>query len=184
MTIALRTRGGRGEYEVAGSHESIRVHDVFDRQIVLELLPGFRFPTNNYVRHTQGKPRIRLLDSHGDSHIYLILAAILLLPKPKREIGATPGGKLQIYKDNFSVMSIPFDVVELTTTEIVVSPTQMVLSNSTFDSVRLGVIERLRIVMACWEAASKQSSALANAIPQHKNAFNSQNVKAVISAAE
>lgn len=184
MRIALRTSGGRGEYEVAGSHESIRVHDVFDRQIVLELLPGFRFPTNNYVRHTQGKPRIRLLDPYSDSHVYLILAAILLLPKPKREIGATPGGKLQIYKDNFSVMSIPFDVVELTTMEIVVSPTQMVLSNSTFDSVRLDVIERLRIVMACWEAASKQSSALANAITQHKNAFNSQNVKAVISAAE
>ena len=184
MRIALRTSGGRGEYEVAGSHESIRVHDVFDRQIVLELLPGFRFPTNNYVRHTQGKPRIRLLDPYSDSHVYLILAAILLLPKPKREIGATPGGKLQIYKDNFSVMSIPFDVVELSSTEIVVSPTQMVLSNSTFDSVRLDLIERLRIVMACWEAASKQSSALANAITQHKNAFNSQNVKAVISAAE
>ena len=184
MRIALRTSGGRGEYEVAGSHESVRVHDVFDRQIILELLPGFRFPTNNYVRHTQGKPRIRLLDPYSDSHVYLILAAILLLPKPKREIGATPGGKLQIYKDNFSVMSIPFDVVELTTTEIVVSPTQMVLSNSTFDSVRLDVIERLRIVMACWEAASKQSSALANAVIQHKNAFNSHNVKAVISAAE
>ena len=169
---------------MAGSHESIRVHDVFDRQIVLELLPGFRFPTNNYVRHTQGKPRIRLLDPYGDSHVYLILAAVLLLPKPKREIGATPGGKLQIYKDNFSVMSIPFDVVELTTTELVVSPTQMVLSNSTFDSVRLDVIERLRIVMACWEAASKQTSAISNAVIQHKNAFNSRDVKAVISAAE
>jgi len=184
MRIALRTSGGRGEYEVAGSHESIRVHDVFDRQIVLELLPGVRFPTNNFVRHTQGKPRIRLLDPHSDSHVYLILAAILLLPKPKREIGATPGGKLQIYKDNFSVMSIPFDVVELTTTELVVSPTQMVLSNSTFDSVRLDVIERLRIVMACWETASKQSSALSNAVIQHKNAFKSRNVKSIINATE
>lgn len=184
MRIALRTSGGRGEYEVAGSHESIRVHDVFDRQIVLELLPGFRFLTNNFVRHTQGKPRIRLLEPYSDSHVYLILAAILLLPKPKREIGATPGGKLQIYKDNFSVLSIPFDVVELTATEIVVAPTQIILSNSTFDSVRLDVIERLRIVMACWEAASKQSSALASAIAQHKNAFNSHDVKAVISAAE
>lgn len=98
MRIALRTSGGRGEYEVAGSHESIRVHDVFDRQIVLELLPGFRFPTNNYVRHTQGKPRIRLLDPYGDSHVYLILAAILLLPKPKREIGATPEASLNIQR--------------------------------------------------------------------------------------
>lgn len=184
MRIALRTSGGRGEYEVAGTHESIRVQDVFDRQIVLELLPGFRCPTNNYVRHTQGKPRIRLLDPHSNSHVYLILAAILLLPKPKREIGATPGGKLQIYKDNFSVMSIPFDVVELSTTQIVISPTQMILSNSTFDPVRLDVIERLRIVMACWEASSKLSSALARAVIQHKNAFNNRNIKAIISAAE
>jgi len=169
---------------VAGSHEAIRVHDVFDREIVLELLPGFRFPINNFVRHTQGKPRIRLLDPHSDYHAYLVLAAILMLPKPKREIGATPGGKLQIYKDNFSVMSIPFDVVELSNTEIVVSPTQMVLSNSTFDSVRLDIIERLRIVMACWDAASKQSSALANAVVRHRNAFNSHDVKALIGAAE
>ena len=184
MRIALRTSGGRGEYEVAGSHEAIRVHDVFDREIALELLPGCRFPSNNFVRHTQGKPRIRLHDPHSDCHVYLILAAILLLPKPKREIGVTPGGKLQIYKDNFSVTSIPFDVVELSSTEIVVSPTQMVLSNSTFDSVRLDVIERLRIVMACWEAASKHSSALANAILRHKDAFNRRDVNAVIGAAE
>ena len=184
MRIALRTSGGRGEYEAAGSHESIRVHDVLDRQIVLELLPGFRLLTHNFIRHTQGKPRIRLLDPHADSHLYLILAAILLLPKPKREIGVTPGGKLQIYKDNFSVMSIPFDVVELSTTEIVISPTQMILSNSTFDSVRLDVIERLRIVMTCWDAASRQSSALASAVLKHKAAFNIQDVKTIISAAE
>lgn len=184
MRIALRTSGGRGEYEVAGSHESIRIHDVLSRQIVLELLPSFRLRTNNFIRHTQGKPRIRLLDPHADSHVYLILAAILLLPKPKREIGATPGGKLQIYKDNFSVMSIPFDVVELSTTEIVIAPTQMILSNSTTDSVRLEVIERLRIVMACWDAASHKSSALATAVLQHKAAFNNQDTKAIISAAE
>lgn len=184
MRIALRTSGGRGEYEMAGSHEAIRVHDIFDRQIVLELLPGFRFPTNNFVRHTQGKPRIRLLDPYSDYHVYLLLAAILLLPKPKREIGATPGGKLQIYKDNFSVMSVPFDVVELSRDEIVVSPTQMVLSNSIFDSVRLDVIERLRIVMACWDTASVQSSTLANAVVQHRNAVRSHDVRAVIDAAE
>lgn len=184
MRIVLRTSGGRGEYEVAGSHETVRVQDVFDRRIVLELLPGVRFPTNNFVRHTQGKPRIRLLDPRSDSHVYLILAAILLLPKPKREIGATPGGKLQLYKDNFSVMSIPFDLVELSNAEIVISPTQIILSNSTFDSVRLDVIERLSIVMACWEVASKNSSTIASVVIQHRNAFNNYDVKAVIAATE
>lgn len=184
MRIALRTSGGRGEYEVAGSHESVHVHDVYDRQIILEIMPGFRLSTSNFVRHTQGKPRIRLLDPHSDSHVYLILAAILLLPKPKRQIGVTPGGKVQIYKDNFSVTSIPFDVVELSKTEIVISPTQIVLSNSTFDSVRLDVIERLRIVMACWEAAAKQKSSLATLIENHKIACKRCDAKAAIGVAE
>jgi hypothetical protein len=97
---------------------------------------------------------------------------------------ATPSGKLQIYKYNFSVVSIPFDIVELSTTQIVISPTQMVLSNSSFDTIRLDVIERLRIVMACWDTASKQSSALASVVAQHKNSFNGQNIKSLIHAAE
>ena len=101
-----------------------------------------------------------------------------------RQIGATPGGKLQIYKDNFSVMSIPFDVVELTSSEIVVSPTQIILSNSSLDSVRLDVIERLRIVMACWDAASKISSALAGAVIRHRDVFHGKDVKTIIGAAE
>ncbi|MBB1076375.1 HNH endonuclease [Rhodoferax sp. 4810] len=184
MRIALRTSGGRGEYEVAGSHESIRVHDVLDHQIILELLPGLRIPSSNFVRHSQGKPRIRLIDPHVNSHIYLILAAILLLPKPKREIGATPGGKLQIYKDNFSVLSIPFDVVELGSTELVIAPTQMILSNSSSDSVRLDIIERLRIIIACWELASKKSSPLAKALIRHRDAFHRQDISELISSTE
>ncbi|TXG96381.1 MAG: HNH endonuclease [Nevskiaceae bacterium] len=184
MRIALRTSGGRGEYEVAGSHESIRVHDVWDRQLVLELLPGVRFATENYVRHTQGKPRIRLANPNSDFHVYLILSAILLLPKPKREIGATPGGKLQIYRDNFSILSIPFDVVELTSDYLTVAPTQLVLGNSTFDLVRLDVIERLRIVMSCWEHAAKSTSSIAELVTQHKQAFESRDVGALMAAAK
>jgi hypothetical protein len=185
MRIALRTSGGRGEYELAGNHKNIRVHNVFDRQIVLQILPGQNIGTNNYVRHSQGKPRIRLQDQHSDKHIYLILAAILLLPKPKREIGATPVGKLQIYKDNFSVLSIPFDVVELTSTELVLSPTQIILSNSSGDSVRLDVIERMRLVMSAWEAASTSTTApMSGLLIQHRNAFSAANVKNMLETCE
>lgn len=183
MRLALRTSGGRGEYELAGSHDSIRVHDAFDRQLILELLPGTRFPTNNFVRHKQGKARIRLLTPVADAHAYLIIAALLLLPKPKREINATPSGKLQIYKDNFSVTAITFDVVELTAHELVFAPTQIILSNSSFDSVRVDVIERLRIVMGCWEAANTQKSALAQKLLEHRDAVSAQDVKALLHAA-
>ncbi len=184
MRIALRTSGGRGEYEVAGRHDSIRVQDVFDHHIVIEVIPGLRLPTNNYVRHTQGKPRIRLNDPRVDSHIYLILTSLLLLPKPKREIGATPSGKLQIYKDNFSVLSVPFEVSEIDAAEITISPTQLVLSNSSFDSGRLEIIERMRIVMACWDAASRLDTPLAKALGRHQQSVHDQDLPGIMSAAQ
>lgn len=183
MRIALRTSGGRGEYEVAGRHDNTRVHDVLDKEIVLEIMPRMRLPTNNFVRHMQGKPRIRLLSTTSDYHSYLILSALLLLPKPKREIGATPGGKLQIYKENFSILSVPFDVVELTSDELVIAPTQMILSNSSLDTGRLDVIERIRIVMACWEVASKENTPIANALKAHKNAFDAHDIAGIMKSA-
>lgn len=151
--------------------------------MILEVTPGVRLPTNNFVRHSQGKPRIRLSDPRADSHAYLIITALLLLPKPKREIGATPYGKLQIYKDNFSVLSIPFEVVELGNSELVISPKQLVLSNSSHDAGRLDVIERMRIVMACWEAARTSTSHLAIALNRHRSAYHKGNIADLIDSA-
>lgn len=182
MRIALRTSGGRGEYEAAGSHEDVKVHDVFDRPITLELFPGLRISTNNSVKKAQGKPRIRLLDQKQDSHIYLILAAVLLLPKPKRQIGETPSGKLQVYKENYSVYSIPFDIVELGKSELVIAPTQLILANASLDSVRVDIIERLKIIFACWAAAASSTSALAYALRAHRDAVKSGNVSALLKA--
>jgi hypothetical protein len=182
MRIALRTSGGRGEYEAAGTHENTKVHDIFDRQITLELLPGLRIHTQNLVKKAQGKPRIRLSDQKKDSHIYLILAAVLLLPKPKRQIGQTPEGKMQVYKDNYSVYSIPFDIVELNKSELVIAPTQLILANSSLDSVRVDIIERFKIIFACWASAKNSTSNLARALLAHRDAVKSGNVDALLKA--
>lgn len=182
MKIALRTSGGRGEYEAAGSHENTKVNDVLDKQITLELLPGLRLHTNNFVKRAQGKPRIRLSDQKQDSHIYLILAAVLLLPKPKRQISETPEGKLQVYKENYSIYSIPFDIVELGKNELVIAPTQLILANASLDSVRVDVIERLKIIFACWASAAGSTSALAYALLAHRDAVKSGNVAALLKA--
>lgn len=184
MRIALRTSGGRGEYEMAGSQDKVRVHDVLNRQITLEILPGYRFHTNNFVRRTQGKPRIRLANPHEDKHIYLILSALLLLPKPKREIGATPQGKLQLYKDNFSVFSILFDIVELAEDEVVICPTQVILSNSSADYVRLDVIERLKVVMQAWGGAASTTGPISELLQEHKQAFHSLCISGLLAVCE
>lgn len=179
MRIALRTSGGRGEYEIAGSHSGTTVSDLYDYQFVIQLLPGVNIETHNRVRHLQGqdKPRIRL-DQNGDHHrhIYLILADILLLPKPKRELNATPPGKLQLVDNNFSVTSINFDILrkDSVTKLAVIRPTKIILSNSDNNDCRLEIIERMRIVMEAWDCSNGLSDGqLNNLLNRHKLAFES-----------
>jgi len=184
MRIALRTSGGRGEYEIAGTQGTIRTHDVLNRHIVLEMLPKHRVYTGNYIRYAQGKPRIRLGDQKLNSHIYLILASLLLLPKPKRQISTTPAGKLEICRDKFSITSIVFDIIELKNDELVITPTQVILSNSSSNCMRLDVTERMYLIMSVWEAVTRKSTSTAYWFLKHKNAFDAANVCDILNACE
>ena len=188
MRIALRTSGGRGEYEVAGSQADIRALDLVGLQILFELLPSQQIRTENIVRHTQGKPRIRLRKRRsGDPvfrHAYLILADSLLMPKPKREIGITPGGKLQLVDNNFSVTSIQFEIIRKDEQKVVVYPTNLILSNSADNQARIDVVERVRILINVWAYAKQSTGELARLVNGHRLAFKSGSENSIYDAAK
>lgn len=184
MRLALRTSGGRGEYEAAGSQASIHVNSVIDHEIVLEPLPGKRLVTNNVIRRVQGKPRVRLANQNADKHVYLTLADVLLLPKPKRELDATPGGKLQLVKDAYSVISIQFDIVEMSGDVLTIRPTNLVLSNSDGDLARVDVIERMRLVLDLWSKAHNTLDVASAHVRAHRDAVERLDVSALGRAAK
>ena len=86
MKIALRTSGGRGEYELAGRHGSINHTDLYSRAINYELAPEIIVEAHAKANVRDGKPRIRLDDPRRDLHAQLLLADVLLLPTPIREL--------------------------------------------------------------------------------------------------
>lgn len=176
MRIALRTSGGRGEYEVAGSHGKITLSDMFDTELVVQVIPGVSLSTGNVLRKIQGKPRIRLLKPNTDEHIYLTLANTLLMPKPKRELGATPAGKLQLTDNNYSVSSIQIDVDRITAGKTTIIPTDLVLENSTGDIARLDIVERIRILFSVWEIATNSIDELSLLLQDHKRSVESANI--------
>ena len=156
MRIALRTSGGRGEYELAGSQGSLTRSDLFDRELILEPIPGTSIGTDNYARDVQGKPRIRLGDEPGRyNHIYLVLAGLLLLAKPKRELGDTNHGRLQLIDNGYSITSILIDVTALDSDHAVVRPTDLVVSNFGGEHARIDVVERLELIYELWDAAGR-----------------------------
>jgi hypothetical protein len=187
MRIALRTSGGRGEYEVAGSHSDIKASDVFDYKICFEILPGHKIITANYIRHMQGKPRVRLQERReGDpifKHAYQILSDALLLPKPKREIGTTPGGKLQLVDNNFSITSIQFDIIKKENFELLVNPTNIIIANSDDMTARIDIIERMRIILNTWSHSHGLFDQLSILICKHKEAFISGDEARIANAA-
>lgn len=179
MRIALRTSGGRGEYEIAGSHGDISLSDVLDHEIHLQIFPNKTIGSKNWIRRLQGKTRIRLDDPRRDSHIYLALSNILLMPKPKRELGITPGGKLQLTENNYSVTSIQFDIVKLDSSSLVIQPSDLILENSEYDLARIDVLERMRILLDVWAKASTRSDNLSQQLLLHRDSVLSGDLNSI-----
>ena len=84
MYIARRTGGGRGVYEVAGQTATgLQPTDLVGRHISFEFDDGLQVPLGLSLQSQGGKPRL-ILES-ARIHVQRQLAAILLLPKPRRD---------------------------------------------------------------------------------------------------
>ena len=186
MRIVLRTSGGRGEYELAGSQGSLSRSDLFNRELVLEPIPGTSIATDNYARDVQGKPRVRLGDRPGSyNHIYLVLAGLLLLAKPKRELGDTNHGRLQLIDNGYSITSILIDVTHLDSNQAVVRPTDLVVSNFGGEHARIDVVERLELVFELWDAAQRRADFVEKRlILAHNEAFEAGDAPELVRIAQ
>ena len=188
MRIALRTSGGRGEYELTGSQGHFNAPDLYDHELVLELTPGSRIETNNYPRSTQGKPRIRLGSVTGGErgqHAYQTVASCLLLAKPKRALGDTNSGRLQLIDDGYSITSIFLDVEDKSLDSVVVRPSHIIASNAGGDQARIDIPERMSSVADLWNAAEKeQSSKLRSYVLAHRIAYESGEARDIIKSAD
>ena len=170
MKIALRTGGGRGDYELAGRQRTTHVSDLFDRDITYEVTPDILLPGNSAVRDRNGKPRIRLYTPREDVHVYRLLASILLLPKPRRELSQTRSGPLQLRDDAFSIVEISVDISRLSRGAVTLRPTNLLLGNRDRQKFAISFPHRMAQVAALWTAARRQDSEIAQLVRQHEHA--------------
>ncbi len=167
MRIALRTGGGRGVYELAGSQGNYRAFDLFDKEMFYELTPDLIVPGRAIPSNRQGKPRIKLDNQNDTTHFYRLLAGLLLLPKPKREFKATSGNIL-ISFEAYSITAIKIDVVAVDAEKTVIRPTEILLENSTGLKSRLNFVDRMARILEIWRVASQTESPIANLLKSHQ----------------
>jgi putative restriction endonuclease len=163
MRIALRTGGGRGVYELAGRQGQMNASDLFDREIFYELTPSLVIPGRAMASLLQGKPRIRLEDRLRTTHLYRLLAAVLLLPKPKREFKKTHGGELLKF-EAYSMTAIKVDIADIAEGSVTLRPTDLLLENADHLHSEVQFAQRMSRIARLWDAASVQDTPLAQLI--------------------
>src|SRR5437899_1506561 len=174
MRIALRTGGGRGVYELAGRQGDLNASDLFDREIFYELTPSIVVPGRATASRRSGKPRILLNDKQRarTTHFYRLLAAVLLLPKPKREFKATHGEELLKY-EAYSMTAIKVDVGDITEDTVTLRPTDLLLENADHLQAKIQFEQRMSRIARVWEAASEQQSPIAGLLRELNDAVRS-----------
>ena len=182
MRIALRTSGGRGEYELAGRQGDIRHGDLYDHRILYELSPEITIDGMSAAHMIQGKPRIRL--EPGGKHVYRVLSDVLLLPRPIREIRRATDKSDFIYDQSYAMKDIDVDVVNRTRTEVTLRPTNLWLANRLGQAVQFNIASRMREVQDLWNRARGRNDQISILLQGHENAVTLGNLERIEAAAE
>jgi hypothetical protein len=171
MNISFRPSGGRGEYELAGRQGDLHVHDLFGLPMFIEILPTVAINAYSQCVLKDGKPRIRLTQPARNAHPSSLIAAAMMLPKPRRERHETHGINLLRW-EQFVVQTVRIDVV-LRAGSVLVCPLTVRLENA--DNARLDIsfAERMARVVRVWTAAATPSDSLSRAVRAHATAFTS-----------
>ncbi|NJL18886.1 MAG: hypothetical protein HC901_00770 [Bdellovibrionaceae bacterium] len=173
MKIALRTSGGRGEYELVGMQGNVSSTDLRGIPIFFELTPSLVIPGNVKVKTDQGKPRLRLEKPRNDLHLALLLADILLFPLPKRELSKTGKRYLEIKTHQFAITDVQVDIADRSPSSVVLRPTSFILQNSVHERLVVDFNRRMSRILIVWDAAKNTTSRLASLIQQHRHAVTS-----------
>jgi hypothetical protein len=167
MQIRLRPSGGRGEYELAGSHGSIKGADLYGLELALDFGLDLRLPLYAVADVHDGKPRIRLADPHSGSHAAKVIAALLLMPQPIREIRLTAGTLSSVDFLRCAFSSIVVDVVKRTSTIAVLRPRAIVAINGQGAKTTVDVLSRFEFVKRVWRGLPVASDYLNDAVGGH-----------------
>lgn len=172
MNIALRPSGGRGEYELAGRQGNLGARDLCNLPIFIEILPGVEINSYSRCVDVQGKPRIRLTQKARNAHPYALIAAAMMLPKPRREKSETHGTNLLLW-NQFVIQTIRIDVI-LRADNVLVCPLMVRLENADERRLDISFAERMARVVRVWTAAATQTSDLAATVRAHAFEFTSK----------
>jgi hypothetical protein len=175
LHIGFRTSGGRGEYEVVGSHSGYSAISLEGWSFYIRWPDGIVRDTNLWLDPAgSGKPRLRsMLENENDKiQIGRVIAAMLLLPDPRRELPETGDDPEVVQRKKYVMdqISLGADGTEFdpVTDRVTLDPTAAMLKNTAYSEF-IGVRDRWQRIQAVNAKLAALPTAVADAVRAHRD---------------
>lgn len=169
--IGFRTSGGRGEYEVVGSHSGYTAASLEGWSFYMRWPDGSVRDTGLWLDPgDSGKPRLRSLLT-PQIQIGRIISSMLLLPAPKRDLKATPSGWPVMVENKYSVTQVGFGPdSEFTgvTDRVTFVPSWVEVANKS-ETEAIGVTARWERIHAVYDRLGDLSQRLQSGVASHRD---------------
>ena len=168
MYIALRTGGGRGVYEMAGTTATgLRPAELIGRRFVLEFGDGLTVPLDVVLTDQGGKPRFTR--TGNGIQIQRQIAALLMLPSPRRDRHKWSEEYRVPVRQAYVIDQVQLEFVDhaRSAMEARVVPDVVRLTNAGGEWF-IQVDDRMREVEYLWSHASLLSAELRSLIARHQ----------------
>lgn len=169
--IGFRTSGGRGEYEVVGSHSGYTAASLEGWSFYMRWPDGRVRDTGLWLDPGgSGKPRLRSL-LKPEIQIGRIISSMLLLPTPKRDLKSTPVGWPVAVENKYSVTQVGFGPdSEFTgvTDRVTFVPSWVEVANRS-DSEAIGVTARWLRITNLYEQLDSFPEPLRTSLAAHRD---------------
>ena len=146
---------------------------------MFQISPSLSIDGKAAAHRLAGKPRIR---PDGGRHAYVFIAALLLLPKPRRELSATPDTPPQVKASEYTIGGIDVDVLSQSASTVTFAPTA-VWGRSRGGFLKIDFAERMAMVTALWGMTNDTTSPMAALVKAHWKSAESGEHDEIVRAA-
>lgn len=167
MDIQKRSSSGRGEYELAGSVDSVSTSAVIEKPILLDTQSSLgQLSTGVWGKVQGGKPRLRLIEKGKGIQLHRQIEALLLMPQSIRDESQLLGGQPVVLAGRYVLQR-----VEVTSAKLVAGSALLRLGtiDCENDSVTHSIDfpSRIKSILQLYAGADELPPRVANALKAH-----------------
>jgi putative restriction endonuclease len=169
LEIHKRPSRGRGEYELAGTHGSIKLKDLYGKEIVINADIFGQIATGVQLISQGGKPRLRRISGTG-IHIARQLEALLLLPKSIREERQLVGGQPIVLENRYVLRRMEISKLSVAASRATATFGKIDCINDS-GTEEIDCAKRFRDIRKIYDRLTALPADIANLLTTHRSAI-------------